>query len=62
MELKLDEEKREKITDFQNHFGNIYCTSGVGVTDKWITNWGLVELAQERVPSVEDLSSVSLYL
>jgi hypothetical protein len=34
----------------------------VGLTDEWIADWGLVELAQEKVPSVDNLSSVSLYL
>jgi hypothetical protein len=60
--VKDGEEKCEKIARFQNHLGKVYCTSGVGVTDEWISNWGLVELAQERFPSFDNLSTVSLSL
>ncbi|KAK3297321.1 uncharacterized protein B0H64DRAFT_372705 [Chaetomium fimeti] len=55
--VKDGEEKCEKIARFQNHLGKVYCTSGVGVTDGWISDWGLVELAQERFPSFDNLST-----
>lgn len=60
-QLRHDRERYEKITHFRNHFAKVYCTSGLGASGGWILDWGLTELAEERLLSPDNLSSVSLF-
>jgi hypothetical protein len=58
-QLRDNREKTDILTHFQNHLAKVYCTSGVGEADGWILDWGLAELAEKRLRSHSNLSSVS---
>lgn len=61
-QLRHDRERYTIITRFRNHFAKVYCTSGVLASGDWILDWGLAELAENRLPFPDNLSSVSLVL